>query len=462
MSTWQPGRYRTFRATTKIHLGKYEMDIFQDDEFEYDGYTIRYASMEYTVPQLQGLENKWFVPSEDRTTTYKARPAGVIVNHATPEARERGDGFEMEEASSEEALVSTVDEQKQVLKASLDGNQDRLAALRQIRAERKFSLGVLPEADSNPDAPPPTNADDVDPDVENLLMADAQEQQEQQPRRYAQARPVHSSDVRGEGISRDEQAAVARAERINMARIQERTAELERLDPRKSRDELATKLSSESGNATHSVGHKGKYSVVEDTTGVPLAKEYRFSEGAAVGANIVAAGAVKATNVEHAPRSQPVQVGRAVATTPMNREAGALVIDDPASQFEPQAARTKGKTQISRKDHVGIDEVGPSGATGDVQEAHTGDDLASLLPDAAVAGRTHSRPVPPPPASEDDEIAFIVESWSTRRNWQTRVDEAVSYYGDWPAAIDAICDVESPKVAEQIRSRLARQEGAKT
>lgn len=463
MSNWQPGQYRTYRATTKIHLGKYEMDISQDDEFDYDGYSIRYAGMEYAVPQLQGLLGRWFVPAVDLTTTYKARPAGVAVRHATPEARERGDLFQMEEASEEEALVGTLDEQTQIRNAATHGDQNRLDALRRVRAERKASLGILPGEDSNPDAPPPQNAADVDPEIEAALMDDAQSDQERGSQRYAQARPVHTS---GSKLSADQHAEVARAERINQARIQKAARELEARDPRKTREELELKWVKDplSGRTGRSVGRGGQYTVMdEDAGGIPIGKEYKFSEGATVGGRVVEAGAVKTTNVEHMPNNLPTQVGRAVASTPTNREAGALMFDEHEGSFEPQLVRTKtGSTQISREGNVGIDEIGPSGALGDVSEAHTGDDLADLLPDAAVAGLTRARPVPPPPASEDDEIAAIVESWSTRRNWQTRVDEAVSYYGDWPAAIDAICGVESPKVAEQIRSRLARQEGAKT
>jgi len=93
-----------------------------------------------------------------------------------------------------------------------------------------------------------------------------------------------------------------------------------------------------------------------------------------------------------------------------------------------------------------------------VDEAMYGDDLADLLPDAAVAGATRKKVALPPEKTEDEEIALIVEGWNTKRNWQKRVEEAVDFYGDWPEALDAICAKESPKVAEQIRSHLARIE----
>ena len=153
MSGFTRGQFQTFRATNKIHLGKYETDIAQDTEFDYDGLTVRYGGVEYDVPQLRGLLGAWFVPVADQTSTYVARASGVKVSHATPEARERGDTFQMGEAAEEEALVGTMAEQKQIREAASRGDSDRLAALRAQRQARKEAIGIVP--DSNPDAPPP-------------------------------------------------------------------------------------------------------------------------------------------------------------------------------------------------------------------------------------------------------------------------------------------------------------------
>jgi len=453
MSTFARGEFRSFRATNKIHVGKYEMDILMDDIFQYDGHTIRYGGTEYSVPQLRALEGDWFVPESDQHTTYKSKAAGVKVSHATPEARDRGDEFSMGEASEDEALVSTLDEQKQIRQAAQNGNTDRLAQLRSTRQQRKQDIGISAfDVDSNPDAPPPQNAADVDPDIEAALMEHTQ-------RTYMQARPVHSSGGGHDKISPSDRADVARAERINQQRIAARHAELEARDPRKSREEMGGNRQAEANQGTRRAGKLGKYQVIEDDAGgVPVGRKYAFSAGATVGEGVVEAGEVKSVNVLKSASSHPVQVGRAVASTPTGRETGAQVIADPAHTHEPQALRARQTTQISRKGNVGIDDVRESGATGDVDEAMYGDDLADLLPDAAVAGATRKKVALPPEKTEDEEIALIVEGWNTKRNWQKRVEEAVDFYGDWPEALDAICAKESPKVAEQIRSHLARIE----
>jgi hypothetical protein len=454
-AAFQRGQFRSFRATNKIHLGKYETDILQDDEFDYDGHSVRYGGMEYAVPQLRGLFGSWYVPAADQTTTYHAQPAGVKVSHATPEARERGDEFTMGEASEEEALVGTLDEQTEIRKAAAKGaaGADRLAELRARRAERKAAIGITAaDVDSNPDAPPPQNAGDVDPEIEAALM-------EHTEQTYMKAQPVHQAGAAQVKMSPDEQAAVARANALNQQRIKKKAAELEAADPYKSKAEMGGTRHDSTDMGGRRAGKGGKFTVVEDDAGgVPINKEYRFSDGASVGDGVVERGEVKTTNVLRSAGKQPIQVGRAVADTPKNREAGAEVIDDPMDLHEPTAARARSTTQVPRRGNVGIDEIGEGGATGDVDEAMYGDDLEQLLPDAAVAGRT--KPKPPPRKTEAEEIAEIVENWNTRRNWQHRVQEAVDFYGDWPEAIDAICEKESSKVAEQIRSRLARAEAA--
>lgn len=468
--SFQKNNFQTYRATTKIHLGKYEMDIMEDDQFDYDGFTLRYGGVEYGVPQLRGLVGDWFVPVADQYTQYVSKPAGVQVSHATPEARERGDSFTMSEASEEEAVVGTLGEQQAIRKAASQGAQgaDRLAELRAQRETRKRNLAKTGRAggtgeivtDTNPHAPPPQNASDVDDDLEQALMGSAREQM-QDTRSFRQAVPARMAAGTG---GNDE--AVARANAINAARIAQKAAELEARDPRKTREEMGmTTLDVSTGitaEETHrraqNVGPRGKYAVIsDDSGGVPVGKSYQFSGGAAVGPEGVAGDAPR-VNVLKAGRSQPVQVGRAVASTPQNREAGAMIIPDVTETHEPQAVRARQTTQIPAKGNVGIDQMLPGGHTGDVDVTRAGDSLGDLLPDAAVAGSVATTPrkrfVPPPQPSEADEIQEIVKTWSTHRRWQVRVQEAVDYYGDWPEALDAICAKESEKVAAQIRSKV--------
>lgn len=442
------GQYRSFRATNKIHLGRYLHDIPLNDSFDYDGATVRHRGTEYDVPQLQGLFGTWYVPVADQTTQYRSAPAGVQVRPATPEGESRGAAFEMGHADEDHAVVGSMEQSKEMRTAS---NQDpqRLAQLRQQRSqEAARRQGV--QTDSNPEAPPPQNAGDVDPEIEAALMEDVDTQ-------YVRARPVHDGNMGASSASQAEMLQVAEANRINQDAIARKAAQLERVDPRKTREEMGGTRHDAADQGGRRVGG-GKYGLIRDEQddGVPVGN-YSFSQGATVGSEESARQDAQArpTNVTRVAAQQPVQVGQAVAQTP-NRHAGAQVVDDPMHRHSPQAARARNTTQIPRQGNVGIDEIGPGGGTGDVDYAASSDDLTELLPEAAVAGLDAPRKVKlPPPPTEDEEIAEVVSGWSVKRNWQKRVEEAIEFYSDWPEALTAIMAIESPAVVKQIQDRLA-------
>lgn len=421
--------FQPFRATTKIHLGKFETDIFKDDVFEFDGHTVRYAGMEYAVPQLRGLVGDWFVPAKDRFTVYKAKPAGVEVSHATPEAREKGMTFSMEDASEEEAVVGSVGEQEEIRKAANAGNTDRLAELRAGRSARQ--RGVTEEAGVDL---PEVEVVGEDPPTEIV---------------YKKAVPVHGASVESSQDSAGELEALERANRVNMQRIAALREKLDQTDPPKTRDQMGGTRHDSLGSGRAVAG--GKYEVQgEDDAGVVVSKTYKFSDGATVGEEGVS-GRAKATDVTRVAASQPVQVGRPVASA-VNRQAGAEFLD------EEDVPTPRRKTHVSAQDNTSIDAVLPNGGTGDVDEATTGDDLDELLPDAAVAGPGRSKKaIPTLAVSEEDEIQEILAGWNIKRHWQKRVQEAVQFYGAWPEALEAIYSVEAPAVVENIKKRLAQR-----
>jgi hypothetical protein len=90
----------------------------------------------------------------------------------------------------------------------------------------------------------------------------------------------------------------------------------------------------------------------------------------------------------------------------------------------------------------------PGGATGDVSEMRTGNDLAELLPDAAAAGSTVV-------AAEAPLVDWM--PIKKAKHWRVRVTKAVKDYGSDPQAMEQVFAVETPSVIKHIRSRLARQ-----
>ena len=440
MAIWTRNSFYSFRVIApKIHLGKYSIDILKDDEFDFDGYTVSYGGTEYSVPQLKAMLGSWFVPATNHDALYRPQPAGVKVSHATPEARERGDLFDMGAASEEEAVVGTLAESREIRTAAREGRHERLEQIRSarnIQARERSGVQPLPE------------------NVVDGVVMDAEQ--------FVRANPRRVGTAVQPGATIGDNKALERANALNKARIAARAAALEEIDPPKTKDEMGGRRHNAAElQGARRVGKQGKYAVVSmDGDGGQVIKKYKFSKGASVGS--IGGGfqnlEVPGTNVINVASHQPIQQGRAVASTPQNREAGALVIPDPTETYQPQATKARQTTQVQREGNVSIDDVSPGGGTGDVDVSQHGETLAALLPGAAVAGgvgQDRREVAPVVETSEADEIADVVSGWNKKRNWQLRVKEAVKFYGDWPEALEAICGIESEAVVAQIKTQLA-------
>lgn len=470
MAQFKRGQFQTFRAVNKIHMGKYERDILQDDEFLFDGASVRYAGEEFAVPQLKGLVGEWFVPVADQTSTYQARPAGVEVHAATPEGQERGDSFTMGEADEDHSVVGTMGEAKQRREDAAAGRAPRPKQAATVRRTPQPQAQVI-EAEEDDFFAGGGDVDvdvEADADVEGFMVASAEQAIEDagyEDQQWTKAQPTNAVGA-GRGkvtpISAHDQARVDAADEANRVSIQETEASL---GAPASRDQMGGERHDTALDTPHiaRTGGKLKMQVISaDASEGEVVGNYNFSGGATVGRVDEAATEAPTTNVLKVSQVQEIQQGKAVATTPRRPKkkrrkaaSGADVIDDPHHTHEPQAVRAPSTTQIPAEGNTDIGDTLKGGATGDVAEIREGDDLADLLPDAAMAGRRAPKPKPPE-LSEDEEIAQITAGWNKKRNWHTRVQEAVDFYGDWPEALEAICAIESPAVVKNIKSKLAR------
>jgi hypothetical protein len=120
------GNYITLRAAKKVHLGVIELDVYEGDEFEYDGQTLKLGGKEYNVPNLRaGIRAGWFVaegaytaeetpsvtPVVAPTVSDKLRrPVQAVedderqVGFATRGARDRAAGVPKSAAASDEGV----------------------------------------------------------------------------------------------------------------------------------------------------------------------------------------------------------------------------------------------------------------------------------------------------------------------------------------------------------------------
>jgi len=108
------GDFRAYRATTKIHLGKIERDIFEGDIIEFDGHTLKHGGEEFALSTVRGaISAGWFVDSTDNVSKYIPQKAGIKIRPAqAADIRNRGEEMEVVEASDEERVVGTLADAK--------------------------------------------------------------------------------------------------------------------------------------------------------------------------------------------------------------------------------------------------------------------------------------------------------------------------------------------------------------
>ena len=79
------GKFITLRAVKKIHLGAVEVDVYEGDELEYDGQTLKLGGKEHNVPNLRaGIRAGWFVADGAFTEAPKAAGAPTVAPTLAP------------------------------------------------------------------------------------------------------------------------------------------------------------------------------------------------------------------------------------------------------------------------------------------------------------------------------------------------------------------------------------------
>lgn len=188
------GKFYTFRAVKRVHLGSIEVNIDIDDTFEFDGQTLRIGGADHVVPNLKsGIQAGWFVPEGDVPTTEStksvAAPARKVVKtvddderqvgFATNDARNRASSTPKNEKVVENegvaiGKVRTAAQQRVVVSdpAAADREINRLDQMQGVRVKpiatgdvQQSMAGdeledILPEAKST-GRPPPTKNNDA-------------------------------------------------------------------------------------------------------------------------------------------------------------------------------------------------------------------------------------------------------------------------------------------------------------
>lgn len=105
MSTteFQKGKFRPYRAITRIHLGAIEQSLEEGDTVEYDGQVMKWNGTEHSLATLRGaIQVGWLVPEGQKSAGYVPKPAGVKIHDAESTGDSRGKAREMGTALDEE------------------------------------------------------------------------------------------------------------------------------------------------------------------------------------------------------------------------------------------------------------------------------------------------------------------------------------------------------------------------
>lgn len=463
---FKPNYFYTFRALIGFHLGQFALNVRGDDTFEYDGSTMLYMGQSYAVPQLRTLLGKWYVPSTDNTTAYKAAPAGVTVRPAQSASEERGAAMPVQMATEEEAVVNTLDRSNARRAGQV---APPLPEQRYVQQQVPPSAPRLPVEDPHPvartvarpqqpfpaaavqNAPPRRTAAVTDEYGQEFVPVPPRQAQAPQPvyqapqPQYqppqAQYQPMMTAVAPG-SLSQADIDAVNRANAANAARLAAALAQ------------PIVKTGNMGGNRFESleeegqvVGRAGKFRVIS-ADGGHQGEEIRSipnSGGASVGRegeaqeNVRGVSIFKETGDSILARQKPIGSGPNRAT---------LVEQAPPTGPQPRQMMASATQVYADQDIQGMD-YQDGFATGDVSVTMSGDDLPDLLPGAIVAGGTDIGAAP--------TVQDVVGNWDTSAHWMTRVTKAVDLYGDKPEILDAICQVEQPSVVKNIRAKLGNR-----
>jgi hypothetical protein len=147
---FERGKFTSFRAVTKVHLGSIEQDILEGDVVSFDGQTVKISGTDYNIPSLRSaIKQGWFVPegTPNGESAYKPKAAAVEVRPAQSAGRERGKPMGIQTVQDEERDLGSIKKVRDrgdgiIRKVQREGADDEGVVVAKIRtpAEQKTLL----------------------------------------------------------------------------------------------------------------------------------------------------------------------------------------------------------------------------------------------------------------------------------------------------------------------------------
>lgn len=511
---FQVNEFRTYEAKVEgislgfINLGTGGYTPTVGECIQYDGITVILKDgREFTdVPQLRtAIQSGWFVIVGDNVTKYRPKPAGIQVRATEQRGNERPTKRMVVTEIAEDTEVGSVSARKAAREAT------NAEATRRVPLETQVAQAALQrhESSSTGDddldeivfgideemaewvtAQQEPEEEEEDPEVEVRARAEADildmlaslDDDEPAPKkkrgkktakRTARNLPVDAEDERVVmpivkdttetsgtvvgSVTEQKRIVVERAQEITTKRLAPATPENKSPAPKpriggagvivvdEQRDMGKIQLSSTARAPIH----------LDDSAKVSSSNTemIKMGEGAQVGGHKKTAHAV-----ETAGGQEGVTVGRVLSPT----KQGFVADDRNTSSTSIQRAQEGKRLPVEKFESderiVGNVSEGAKAtavATGDVQEAKTGDELTDILPDAATSPipEIHRRPEKDP-AYMAVKMLIPEFEWNKDRPLKERVADALKHIKN-PQYLKGILAVETELAREEIKKALA-------
>jgi len=166
MSEFMTGTFVAYKARTKIHLGKVQKDLNQNEVVQFDGVTLKFQGQEIAYPEFNAaLKAGWFIPVGEEMTELLPVAAGVKVRPAQgQDPAKKPNSMSVDTVTDDERVVGSVKkEAPPVSPSKVIVEEDRYVGFA-TKAAREKAEGAQFEAQAQVNVtPPPVSVKPVTP-----------------------------------------------------------------------------------------------------------------------------------------------------------------------------------------------------------------------------------------------------------------------------------------------------------
>jgi len=509
---FESGAFHAYRATETINVGAIDTqtsgyNVQKDEVFRYDGDTIILKDgREFGgITQLRGaIKAGWFVPAADTTSVYRAKTANIQVAETEQRGQDRAPKHPVVVEDAEEQVAGTVDARRKDREAKHAAISSGLPVLESPEAQAAVAARVEESEDyvfDCGDEEMNEIGDEMSAEMNAWWAAQFADVVDEESEPVENVREKIETDMLSMFSMLDDMgeevapAPVPRRKAPPKAAPKKavKTAAADKKFPVQAEERLAMPIKNgdedteNAGTVVRTIVEREQSTTLNIAAATPQARAAQPPRPGNSGVIVVdedqrdvgrislsreAAGAismedrakVKQASTDSVRMSAEAEVGGRKKMETMEADSGGVAvgrIKSPTHRSFVASDANTNSSAIERTEQgkqLEIERLGKVQgpvATGDVQEARSGETLDELLPDAAStpAPKVYLRPEEDP-AYQAIKMLIPDFAWDKDRRWQDRVEDAMKFIKK-PQYLKGILAVETETVREEIKKRLA-------